>query len=243
MRWPTGCAAAACEPQFIELPQARLSADRRLQGSAMNIDKEIDTRGLNCPLPILKAKKALTDMQTRPAAQGGGHRRGLGAGLSGFRQADRQRAGGAADRGPGVHPRAAAARRHGCAARARMTTLMRQRSFRYSWKPGAHLGVLQRQLHRRFQEALLAAAVVALALVLDRRARLRCPSAWRCRRSAGSRRRRRGHCCGCGRTRPASGCSGPPRPCGTGAASGSGFSTICRTLISRSPAGSPATMP
>jgi tRNA 2-thiouridine synthesizing protein A len=30
----------------------------------MNIDKEIDTRGLNCPLPILKAKKALTDMQT-----------------------------------------------------------------------------------------------------------------------------------------------------------------------------------
>ena len=24
--------------------------------------KEIDTRGLNCPLPILKAKKALADM-------------------------------------------------------------------------------------------------------------------------------------------------------------------------------------
>jgi tRNA 2-thiouridine synthesizing protein A len=30
----------------------------------MNIDKEIDTRGLNCPLPILKAKKALTDMSS-----------------------------------------------------------------------------------------------------------------------------------------------------------------------------------
>ena len=30
----------------------------------MEIAKEIDTRGLNCPLPILKAKKALTDMQT-----------------------------------------------------------------------------------------------------------------------------------------------------------------------------------
>ena len=30
----------------------------------MNIDKEIDTRGLNCPLPILKAKKALTDMRS-----------------------------------------------------------------------------------------------------------------------------------------------------------------------------------
>ena len=29
----------------------------------MDIAKEIDTRGLNCPLPILKAKKALADMQ------------------------------------------------------------------------------------------------------------------------------------------------------------------------------------
>ena len=26
------------------------------------IHKEVDTRGLNCPLPILKAKKALADM-------------------------------------------------------------------------------------------------------------------------------------------------------------------------------------
>ena len=29
----------------------------------MNFDQELDTRGLNCPLPILKAKKALTAMQ------------------------------------------------------------------------------------------------------------------------------------------------------------------------------------
>ncbi len=28
----------------------------------MHIDRELDTRGLNCPLPILKAKKALADM-------------------------------------------------------------------------------------------------------------------------------------------------------------------------------------
>ena len=28
----------------------------------MLIDKEIDTRGLNCPLPILRAKKALAEM-------------------------------------------------------------------------------------------------------------------------------------------------------------------------------------
>ena len=30
----------------------------------MQIDKEIDTSGLNCPLPILKAKKALTDLHS-----------------------------------------------------------------------------------------------------------------------------------------------------------------------------------
>ena len=29
----------------------------------MQTHKEIDTRGLNCPLPILKAKKALADME------------------------------------------------------------------------------------------------------------------------------------------------------------------------------------
>ena len=31
----------------------------------MNFDKDLDARGLNCPLPILRAKKALTDMQSR----------------------------------------------------------------------------------------------------------------------------------------------------------------------------------
>lgn len=30
----------------------------------MNFDKELDARGLNCPLPILRAKKALTDMKS-----------------------------------------------------------------------------------------------------------------------------------------------------------------------------------
>jgi len=30
----------------------------------MHIDKEIDTRGLNCPLPILKAKKALSELES-----------------------------------------------------------------------------------------------------------------------------------------------------------------------------------
>ena len=30
----------------------------------MQIDKELDTRGLNCPLPILKAKKALSELSS-----------------------------------------------------------------------------------------------------------------------------------------------------------------------------------
>ncbi len=30
----------------------------------MKHDKELDTRGLNCPLPILRTKKALSDMST-----------------------------------------------------------------------------------------------------------------------------------------------------------------------------------
>ncbi|WP_026922130.1 sulfurtransferase TusA family protein [Mycoavidus cysteinexigens] len=30
----------------------------------MHFDKEVDARGLICPLPILRAKKALADMQS-----------------------------------------------------------------------------------------------------------------------------------------------------------------------------------
>lgn len=30
----------------------------------MDIAKEVDTRGLNCPLPILKAKKALAELES-----------------------------------------------------------------------------------------------------------------------------------------------------------------------------------
>ncbi len=29
---------------------------------AISCDREVDARGLNCPLPILRAKKALTDL-------------------------------------------------------------------------------------------------------------------------------------------------------------------------------------
>lgn len=30
----------------------------------MQIDRELNARGLNCPLPLMKAKKALTEMQS-----------------------------------------------------------------------------------------------------------------------------------------------------------------------------------
>lgn len=47
----------------------------------MDIHKEIDTRGLNCPLPILKAKKALSDMASgqllKVVATDGGSLRGV----------------------------------------------------------------------------------------------------------------------------------------------------------------------
>lgn len=32
--------------------------------SAIEVSQEVDARGLNCPLPILRAKKALTGLQT-----------------------------------------------------------------------------------------------------------------------------------------------------------------------------------
>jgi tRNA 2-thiouridine synthesizing protein A len=35
----------------------------------MYIDLELDTRGLNCPLPILKAKKALATLQSGQSLQ------------------------------------------------------------------------------------------------------------------------------------------------------------------------------
>ena len=41
---------------------AKSKAQGLKEPNPMNIDKELDTRGLNCPLPILKAKKALAEM-------------------------------------------------------------------------------------------------------------------------------------------------------------------------------------
>jgi tRNA 2-thiouridine synthesizing protein A len=37
-------------------------AKRTTEVSRVNFDKELDARGLSCPLPILKTKKALNDL-------------------------------------------------------------------------------------------------------------------------------------------------------------------------------------
>ena len=39
-------------------------SDTTFDSEIMEFQKDLDARGLNCPLPILKAKKALADMAT-----------------------------------------------------------------------------------------------------------------------------------------------------------------------------------
>ena len=39
-------------------------SDTTFDSEIMEFQKELDARGLNCPLPILKAKKALAEMAT-----------------------------------------------------------------------------------------------------------------------------------------------------------------------------------
>jgi tRNA 2-thiouridine synthesizing protein A len=43
---------------------AGLAVDLSQTETPMQFDKELDARGLNCPLPILRAKKSLNDMQS-----------------------------------------------------------------------------------------------------------------------------------------------------------------------------------
>ncbi len=56
----------------------------------MDANKDLDTRGLNCPLPILKAKKALADMESGQLLKVFAHRSGLDARLPGLRAPDGQ---------------------------------------------------------------------------------------------------------------------------------------------------------
>ncbi|MBB3223375.1 tRNA 2-thiouridine synthesizing protein A [Massilia umbonata] len=41
-----------------------MMSDTLLDTEIMEFHKEIDARGLNCPLPILKAKKALAELES-----------------------------------------------------------------------------------------------------------------------------------------------------------------------------------
>jgi TusA-related sulfurtransferase len=52
---PAGKLAAACDLNRTDPHCSRMSA-------AIAFDKELDTKGLNCPLPILRAKKALAEL-------------------------------------------------------------------------------------------------------------------------------------------------------------------------------------
>jgi TusA-related sulfurtransferase len=58
-------AGPACRaPPRAQRRIGRPLESRSTQERLMQADKEIDTRGLSCPLPILKAKKALADLQS-----------------------------------------------------------------------------------------------------------------------------------------------------------------------------------
>jgi tRNA 2-thiouridine synthesizing protein A len=46
------------------IPSRQVMSDITLDSDTVEFHKDLDARGLNCPLPILKAKKALADMET-----------------------------------------------------------------------------------------------------------------------------------------------------------------------------------
>jgi tRNA 2-thiouridine synthesizing protein A len=48
----------------VTTPANHSMSDITLDNDVMEYQKELDARGLNCPLPILKAKKALAEMAT-----------------------------------------------------------------------------------------------------------------------------------------------------------------------------------
>ena len=60
----------------------------------MHFDRELDARGLNCPLPILRTKKSLNDMSSGQVIKVLATDPGLGARLSGFLAPDRPRSAG-----------------------------------------------------------------------------------------------------------------------------------------------------
>lgn len=75
----------------------------------MDIHKEIDTRGLNCPLPILKAKKALADMVSGQLLKVVSTDNGSLRDFQAFAKQTGNEPGRAADGGRRIHPPAAPA--------------------------------------------------------------------------------------------------------------------------------------
>jgi tRNA 2-thiouridine synthesizing protein A len=57
---PAGPQARTCEVSGAVLEIRRRATHARR--NVMNFDKELDARGLSCPLPILKTKKSLADI-------------------------------------------------------------------------------------------------------------------------------------------------------------------------------------
>src|SRR4051812_29254158 len=47
---------------YLISPAEQAMMDTTIDSEIMEYQKELDARGLNCPLPILKAKKALAEM-------------------------------------------------------------------------------------------------------------------------------------------------------------------------------------
>jgi tRNA 2-thiouridine synthesizing protein A len=57
------CAMVRSQPLKVEATACGADSSMR-HNNFMNYDKELDARGLNCPLPILRTKKALTHLSS-----------------------------------------------------------------------------------------------------------------------------------------------------------------------------------
>ena len=132
----------------------------------MHIHKEIDTRGLNCPLPILKAKKALSDMLSgqllKVVATDPGSTRDFQAFAkqTGNDLVDQKTVG-----TDFVH---VLKRKKPAEAGGGSQVLLKRQTLQVFAEILSHFRVRQRQLHGGFEETFLAAAVVTFALVLQR---------------------------------------------------------------------------
>src|SRR5262249_19147937 len=122
----------------------------------MQAQKELDTRGLNCPLPILKAKKALADMQSGDVLKVVSTDPGS---MRDFQAFARQTGNELLEQSSGADDLVPYRR-----GRWRRTDSVFQ-AIQVAPEVGPQFRVRERQLDVGLQEAILAAAVVALAFV------------------------------------------------------------------------------